>query len=269
MRELERFVILQVVDQRWREHLDAMDYLREGVHLRAMAQKDPARRVPSTKGTSCSRSSAPQIREEVVLTLFHAQLAPEEADGLPAGAAGGRRERRRPAVRSTSPWPARRRSRPRAAAQAGATATLAMSRRRHDVDRRSAAPDREVRAGEHRPQRPVLVRQRQEVQEVPRRLAARSPREVRPGFARAMMTSRGCSLLTDERLRRMPAEPPSAADVRPWSSPVEPDEEHVPRVRPLVHSSPLGPCLGTVPGQVPLGRGPELSRPDMDFVPKV
>src|SRR2546430_14176546 len=41
MRELERFVILQVVDQRWREHLDSMDYLREGVHLRAMAQKDP------------------------------------------------------------------------------------------------------------------------------------------------------------------------------------------------------------------------------------
>ena len=41
MRELERFVILQVVDVRWREHLDNMDYLREGVHLRSMAQKDP------------------------------------------------------------------------------------------------------------------------------------------------------------------------------------------------------------------------------------
>ena len=41
MRELERFVILQVVDVRWREHLENMDYLREGVHLRAMAQKDP------------------------------------------------------------------------------------------------------------------------------------------------------------------------------------------------------------------------------------
>src|SRR5438045_7051466 len=41
MRELERFVILQVVDVRWREHLEAMDYLREGVHLRSMAQKDP------------------------------------------------------------------------------------------------------------------------------------------------------------------------------------------------------------------------------------
>src|SRR5204862_3326164 len=40
-RDVERFVILQVVDQRWREHLEAMDYLREGVHLRAFAQKDP------------------------------------------------------------------------------------------------------------------------------------------------------------------------------------------------------------------------------------
>ena len=41
MRDIERFVILQVVDTRWREHLESMDYLREGVHLRAMAQKDP------------------------------------------------------------------------------------------------------------------------------------------------------------------------------------------------------------------------------------
>src|SRR5438046_2482246 len=41
MRELERFVILQVVDVRWREHLENMDYLREGVGLRGLAQKDP------------------------------------------------------------------------------------------------------------------------------------------------------------------------------------------------------------------------------------
>src|SRR6266513_933062 len=41
MRDIERFVFLQVVDTRWREHLENMDYLREGVHLRAMAQKDP------------------------------------------------------------------------------------------------------------------------------------------------------------------------------------------------------------------------------------
>src|SRR5690349_18198589 len=40
MRDLERFVVLQVVDMRWREHLENMDALREGVYLRQMAQKD-------------------------------------------------------------------------------------------------------------------------------------------------------------------------------------------------------------------------------------
>src|SRR5207248_7231687 len=41
MRDLERFMVLQVVDMRWREHLEGMDYMREGIHLRGMAQKDP------------------------------------------------------------------------------------------------------------------------------------------------------------------------------------------------------------------------------------
>src|ERR687898_8168 len=81
MRELERFVILQVVDQRWREHLDAMDYLREGVHLRAMAQKDPLVEYRH-EGHLMFEQLGIAIREEVVLTLFHAQLAPEEADEL-------------------------------------------------------------------------------------------------------------------------------------------------------------------------------------------
>src|SRR6476619_5051729 len=81
MRELERFVILQVVDQRWREHLDAMDYLREGVHLRAMAQKDPLVEYRHEGHIMVSELGA-SIHEEVVLTLFHAQLAPEEADEL-------------------------------------------------------------------------------------------------------------------------------------------------------------------------------------------
>ncbi|MFL5944153.1 MAG: SEC-C metal-binding domain-containing protein, partial [Gaiellaceae bacterium] len=81
MRELERFVILQVVDQRWREHLDAMDYLREGVHLRAMAQKDPLVEYQH-EGHIMFQELGLAIHEEVVLTLFHAQLAPEEADEL-------------------------------------------------------------------------------------------------------------------------------------------------------------------------------------------
>ena len=41
MRDLERYIVLQVVDIRWREHLENMDYMREGIHLRGMAQKDP------------------------------------------------------------------------------------------------------------------------------------------------------------------------------------------------------------------------------------
>ena len=81
MRELERFVILQVVDQRWREHLDSMDYLREGVHLRAMAQKDPLVEYQH-EGHLMFGELGLAIHEEVVLTLFHAQLDPGAAGEL-------------------------------------------------------------------------------------------------------------------------------------------------------------------------------------------
>ncbi len=81
MRELERFVILQVVDVRWREHLENMDYLREGVHLRSMAQKDPLVEYTS-EGERMFTELGRAIRGEVVLHLFHAELAPEDAQGL-------------------------------------------------------------------------------------------------------------------------------------------------------------------------------------------
>jgi preprotein translocase subunit SecA len=83
MRELERFVILQVVDQRWREHLENMDYLREGVGLRAMAQKDPLVEYTS-EGHQMFLELNGLIREEVLGTLFHAQLAAEDAEQLRA-----------------------------------------------------------------------------------------------------------------------------------------------------------------------------------------
>ena len=41
MRELERVVLLNIIDTRWREHLYEMDYLQEGIYLRSYAQKDP------------------------------------------------------------------------------------------------------------------------------------------------------------------------------------------------------------------------------------
>ncbi|HVN61056.1 MAG TPA: preprotein translocase subunit SecA [Gaiellaceae bacterium] len=92
MRELERFVILQVVDTRWREHLENMEYMREGVHLRAMAQKDPLVEY-TAEGHAMFEELGRLIREEVVLTLYHAELTPEDADEVlqqeaPAGNGG-------------------------------------------------------------------------------------------------------------------------------------------------------------------------------------
>ena len=72
MREIERYVILQIVDTRWREHLESMDYLREGVHLRAMAQKDPLVEYRG-EGHVMFEELGRVIREEVVLTLFHVE----------------------------------------------------------------------------------------------------------------------------------------------------------------------------------------------------
>jgi preprotein translocase subunit SecA len=91
MRELERYVILQVVDTRWREHLENMDYLREGVHLRAMAQKDPLVEYRG-EGHTMFQDLGFAVHEEVVSLLFHAQIEPTEGDlglearnGAPAG----------------------------------------------------------------------------------------------------------------------------------------------------------------------------------------
>jgi preprotein translocase subunit SecA len=81
MRDIERFVILQVVDTRWREHLENMDYLREGVHLRAMAQKDPLVEYTS-EGHVMFQELNEAIHEEVVATLFHAEIELEDADAL-------------------------------------------------------------------------------------------------------------------------------------------------------------------------------------------
>jgi len=85
-REIERYVILQVVDARWREHLDSMDYLREGVHLRAMAQKDPLVEYRG-EGHTMFEELGRVIREEVVLTLFHVEVQRDEAEEQLAPAA--------------------------------------------------------------------------------------------------------------------------------------------------------------------------------------
>jgi preprotein translocase subunit SecA len=88
MRDLERFIVLQVVDVRWREHLESMDYMREGIHLRGMAQKDPLVEYRN-EGHLMFQDLNRAIREEVISLLFHAQIEPvEEPGGAPSDGRG-------------------------------------------------------------------------------------------------------------------------------------------------------------------------------------
>src|SRR5919106_908047 len=83
IRDLERYLILQILDRRWRERLENMDYLREGVHLRAMAQKDPLVEYRH-EGHLMFEELSQGIREEVVQGLFHVEVRIEEAPALEA-----------------------------------------------------------------------------------------------------------------------------------------------------------------------------------------
>jgi preprotein translocase subunit SecA len=88
MREVERFLVLEIVDARWREHLDSMEYLRDGIHLRAMAQKDPLTEYRA-EGHLMFEELMDTIREEVVRYLMHVEIERDEAERLrPAEASG-------------------------------------------------------------------------------------------------------------------------------------------------------------------------------------
>jgi len=82
MRDLERFMVLQVVDVRWREHLENMDYMREGIHLRGMAQKDPLVEYRN-EGHMMFQDLNTTIHREVVSLLFHTQVTPTDDQGNP------------------------------------------------------------------------------------------------------------------------------------------------------------------------------------------
>ena len=73
MRELERRVVLQVLDRRWRDHLYEMDYLKEGIGLRAMAQRDPLIEY-QREGFEMFQSMMGQIKEESLGLLFHLEV---------------------------------------------------------------------------------------------------------------------------------------------------------------------------------------------------
>jgi len=73
MRELERRVVLQVLDRKWREHLYEMDYLQEGIGLRAMAQRDPLVEY-QREGFDMFAAMLDAIKEESVGFLFNVEV---------------------------------------------------------------------------------------------------------------------------------------------------------------------------------------------------
>ena len=73
MRELERRVILSVLDRKWREHLYEMDYLQEGIGLRAMAQRDPLVEY-QREGYDLFVAMMDAIKEESVGYMFNAEV---------------------------------------------------------------------------------------------------------------------------------------------------------------------------------------------------
>jgi preprotein translocase subunit SecA len=94
LRELERSVVLQVLDTKWREHLYEMDYLQEGISLRAMAQRDPLVEY-QREGFDMFSAMLDAIKEDSVRYLFNLEVevqqppAPEPA-AVPVGADGDR-----------------------------------------------------------------------------------------------------------------------------------------------------------------------------------
>jgi preprotein translocase subunit SecA len=84
MRELERRVVLSVIDRRWRDHLYEMDYLKDGIGLRAMAQRDPLVEY-QREGFAMFQQMMGQIREETVGFLFNLDVEVSQTPGAVSG----------------------------------------------------------------------------------------------------------------------------------------------------------------------------------------
>ena len=80
MREIERQVMLRIIDQRWREHLEEMDYLQEGINLRAMGQKDPLTEW-QREGYDMFGSLMKGIAQDFVKYVMHVEVVSDDAAG--------------------------------------------------------------------------------------------------------------------------------------------------------------------------------------------
>jgi preprotein translocase subunit SecA len=81
MRDVERQVMLRIIDQRWREHLEEMDYLQEGINLRAVGQKDPLVEW-QREGYEMFGSLMKGIAQDFVKYVMHVQVARNDAPAI-------------------------------------------------------------------------------------------------------------------------------------------------------------------------------------------
>jgi preprotein translocase subunit SecA len=90
MRELERRVVMSVIDRKWRDHLYEMDYLQEGIGLRAMAQRDPLVEY-QREGYDLFMAMMDSIKEELVGFIFHVEVEVDNSgsEGAPLVEAKG------------------------------------------------------------------------------------------------------------------------------------------------------------------------------------
>jgi preprotein translocase subunit SecA len=98
MRDIERFLLLQIIDQRWREHLYDMDYLREGIHLRGFAQIEPLVAYKN-EAFELFRDLMNSIWDDFARLIFHVEVTPVEPNGGPPQAPPPRR----PSAAASSP----------------------------------------------------------------------------------------------------------------------------------------------------------------------
>ncbi len=174
MRRVERDIMLQIVDQQWKDHLYSLDHLKEGIGLRGYGQRDPLVEY-KRESFALFQDMKARIEDDIVRHLWHLRAMPSE-DGAPPAPV------RRPAPRRGPPLILNDPSATPSMFGGGAPAAVAepgqpvcaeaRTRGRRRRDRQDPAP----RRAQGRPQRPVPVREREEVQEVPwsRRVTGRS-----------------------------------------------------------------------------------------------
>ncbi|MHB1091118.1 MAG: preprotein translocase subunit SecA, partial [Ilumatobacteraceae bacterium] len=81
MREVERQVMLRIIDQRWREHLEEMDYLQEGINLRAVGQKDPLTEW-QREGFEMFGTLMKGVAQDFVKYVMHVQVVKNDVSAI-------------------------------------------------------------------------------------------------------------------------------------------------------------------------------------------